>query len=202
MFDDSNSDSEDRLWDIEIIDERPAVTRFAALLDGRSATRSELFEGLSADEACRNAVTTCLVGLSADQIYWETPPLSRSTAALSAEFVAVTTTGLTRAPDAAAFREFFQPDQLVTSFSNLGGDAVLVAPTDCFPESRCSYLMPFLRSGQATQIHAVWAAVGREALRQLGDAPVWVSTSGGGVPWLHFRIESRPKYYSHDPYRR
>ena len=27
--------------------------------------------------------------------------------------------------------------------------------------------------------------------------PVWLSTSGMGVAWLHFRLDQRPKYYTY-----
>jgi len=33
------------------------------------------------------------------------------------------------------------------------------------------------------------------------DAPVWLSTSGMGIAWLHLRLDSRPKYYTYRPYR-
>ncbi|MDF9799652.1 hypothetical protein OKW21_004915 [Catalinimonas alkaloidigena] len=29
-----------------------------------------------------------------------------------------------------------------------------------------------------------------------------MSTSGLGVYWLHIRLDSRPKYYQFDPYRK
>ena len=34
-----------------------------------------------------------------------------------------------------------------------------------------------------------------------GEAPTWVSTEGSGVAWLHARLDARPKYYHHAPYR-
>ena len=30
--------------------------------------------------------------------------------------------------------------------------------------------------------------------------PTWLSTEGSGVPWLHVRLDSRPKYYHHAAY--
>ena len=38
-------------------------------------------------------------------------------------------------------------------------------------------------------------------IRRLGTAPVWLSTAGAGVSWLHVRLGDRPKYYGHAPYR-
>ena len=34
------------------------------------------------------------------------------------------------------------------------------------------------------------------------DVPVWTSTSGLGVYWLHVRLDSRPKYYQHQPFKK
>jgi hypothetical protein len=31
--------------------------------------------------------------------------------------------------------------------------------------------------------------------------PVWLSTAGAGVSWLHVRLDDRPKYYGYRPYQ-
>ena len=36
---------------------------------------------------------------------------------------------------------------------------------------------------------------------RVGARPIWLSTAGHGVAWLHVRLDSRPKYYLHAPYR-
>ena len=36
---------------------------------------------------------------------------------------------------------------------------------------------------------------------RVGAEPVWLSTAGAGVPWLHVRLDDRPKYYGFGPYR-
>jgi len=50
---------------------------------------------------------------------------------------------------------------------------------------------------------ALWRAVGaaaREAAKR--DDPTWLSTAGTGVPWLHIRLDARPKYYHHLDYKK
>ena len=37
--------------------------------------------------------------------------------------------------------------------------------------------------------------------RRVGARPVWLSTAGAGVSWLHVRLDDRPKYYGCGPYR-
>ena len=36
---------------------------------------------------------------------------------------------------------------------------------------------------------------------RVNEIPVWLSTAGGGVAWLHVRLDDRPKYYSYAPYK-
>ena len=51
-------------------------------------------------------------------------------------------------------------------------------------------------------IRAVGAEVKSILLSGTSEDPVWVSTNGDGVAWLHVRIDERPKYYAYAPYRK
>jgi len=77
-------------------------------------------------------------------------------------------------------------------------DATLIAPseTGSYP-----HLAAFLRTAPPGQIDALFHAVGDAIASWPGRTPPWVSTAGMGVPWLHVRIDSRPKYFRHAPYR-
>ncbi len=46
-----------------------------------------------------------------------------------------------------------------------------------------------------------WRVAKDGAPLAVGAAPRWLNTSGLGVPWLHVRIDSRPKYITYRPYR-
>jgi hypothetical protein len=37
--------------------------------------------------------------------------------------------------------------------------------------------------------------------KRLSASPVWLSTSGLGVYWLHVRLDTHPKYYQYQPYK-
>jgi hypothetical protein len=70
--------------------------------------------------------------------------------------------------------------------------------------SQCAHLGSFVRRAGAAQQAAFWREVGETVARSLaarGEAPTWVSTEGSGVAWLHVRLDARPKYYHHAPYR-
>lgn len=87
----------------------------------------------------------------------------------------------------------------INTFASLGGDATLIAPsaTGSYP-----HLAAFLRTAPPDQIDALLHAIGHAVASWAGSAPPWVSTAGMGVPWLHVRLDTVPKYFRHGPYRR
>lgn len=135
---------------------------------------------------------------------WETPPVTASCLDRRFEFVLLDSPGLDIPPDVSAFSDLFsrEPDQDVISFPNLGHDALLVAPVPRGPRAAYGHLAAFTRFAPQAQNHALWRAVGSSLERSVGEQPVWVSTAGGGVAWLHVRLDSWPKYYGHGPYRK
>lgn len=146
--------------------------------------------------------------------YWETPPLTAALAAKTMfEFVtkaAPSLEGIT--PDSGPFlvplaSQCTAGGSPVATFPNLGGDAQLVVPCAVagVPEASYAHIAAFTRGVPAEQRHALWRQVGaalKETVDKRGAAPTWVSTAGGGVNWLHVRLDSSPKYYSHSPYTR
>ena len=78
---------------------------------------------------------------------------------------------------------------------------MLVVPCPVGPHSAYGHVAAVVRSAPEEQKHALWACVGRAMGRRVGKAPVWLSTAGAGVSWLHVRLDDRPKYYGHAPYR-
>ena len=112
--------------------------------------------------------------------------------------------GLVQAPDRHTFARQFRaegPNEGVVAFQNLGRDAVLVVPSPRGPESAYCHLAAFIRDAPESQKHFLWRVVGKTVQRVISDRPLWVSTAGGGVAWVHIRLDSRPKYYGHEEYR-
>ena len=107
-------------------------------------------------------------------------------------------------PDARDFAEHLQAAEgPVATFPNLGGDARLVVPRSAVATGH-AHLAAFVRTAPPPSVDALWVGVGEAlaAWRREGRGPVWLSTSGLGVPWVHVRLDARPKYYVHTPYRR
>lgn len=134
---------------------------------------------------------------------WECPPLTSETSSRDFECVFVPSPALARMPaDPGAFAAHFRADRSVVAFGNLGGDAVLVAPCPGGAGTDYAHLASFTATAPAAQQDALWQAVGQEMKKRVGSRPVWLSTAGLGVAWLHIRLDDRPKYYRHAPYAR
>jgi hypothetical protein len=103
--------------------------------------------------------------------------------------------------DGDSFAEYFLAGEPVVSFTNLGRDAYLVAPTPLQAKQSYAHLAVFSRSVPDEQQRVFWQTVGHEIEQRLSAAPLWVSTSGLGVYWLHVRLDDKPKYYSYPPYK-
>ena len=87
------------------------------------------------------------------------------------------------------------------TFTNLGSDALLVVPSAMAPEQAYVDLASFSRGAPRQQQLALWRAVGQAVEACSARGPFWLNTAGGGVAWLHVRLDDRPKYYAHQPYR-
>lgn len=133
---------------------------------------------------------------------WETPPVTSRTSGRPFEFVLVDSPELQCEPDAEPFEEYFAAHTSdVLTFANLGGDAMLVVPRPLAHASAYGHIAAFVRHAPRAQRLELWAAVGDAMSHRLGPKPVWLSTAGGGVAWLHVRLDDRPKYYAFAPYR-
>ena len=136
---------------------------------------------------------------------WETPGVTADSAVVSPlEMVVLDSPGLGEQADPTAFAGQFQrmnPGDTVMTFANLGRDALLVVPRPTQDNGAYGHLAAFTRSAPPSQRDALWALVGRTLRSRLGKKPVWLNTAGAGVPWLHVRLDDRPKYYGWLPFR-
>jgi hypothetical protein len=152
------------------------------------------------DPGFRSFFLGLLTGAPFSAFRWETPPLTAASKSRPFEFVLLDSPGLAREPDPDAFADHFSGADVV-SFANLGKDAVLVVPCPRGPAACYGHLAAFVREAPEEQKHQLWALVGEVMEQQLGRQPVWLSTAGAGVSWLHVRLDQRPKYYGFAPYR-
>jgi len=138
-----------------------------------------------------------------DAYRWETPPITLSTADRIFEFVMLESPRLSRNVNIGPFAKYMQNSEPgdIVNFPNLGKDATLVVPCRSEQSEAYCHLASFVHTAPMSQQHALWAQVGELMQQRLSDKPVWLSTAGAGVAWLHVRIDDRPKYYSYRKYR-
>ena len=192
------------MWNLATEDlKRTGGQRVTVRRDGAPASWGDVIRAWRQDEAFRSAFTRTLADAPFKAYKWETPPVTAGTLDRPFEFVLLDAPALDRPPDATAFADQFRgggDGELVASFPNLGGDAVLVVPRPAGSLSAYAHLAAFLRSAPERQAHELWRVLGAATEARLGTEPLWVSTAGMGVPWLHVRLDSRPKYYGFRPY--
>lgn len=178
--------------------------RVAMERDGVPVSFGDVMAGWQRDSAFRAFFIEVLAQVPLEAFRWETPPVTRDTPDQPFEFVLLDAPELKRPADPADFVEHFRnaASGEVIEFANLGGDALMVVPTPTEPGAACAHLAAFARGAPADQQHALWQRVGRALERRLGERPVWLSTAGAGVPWLHVRLDDRPKYYGYEPWHR
>jgi hypothetical protein len=75
------------------------------------------------------------------------------------------------------------PDQQVTALWQMAASAYLEALNDGTTGEKHGLRQKLKQQQQQQQ--------------QLKQKPVWLSTNGMGIAWLHFRLDARPKYYTY-----
>lgn len=178
-----------RIQQIQILDEE------------RPFTYSEVVQKWQNDEAFRTFFMKLLADAPFAAYFWETPPITKATLTRPFECVLVDAPALAQvSAERRAFASYFN-DQPVVDFANLGRDAHLVVPCPQNHADAFAHLATFSRTAPLAQQQQFWRRVGTAVTNQVGERPLWVSTSGLGVYWLHVRLDSRPKYYTFRPYR-
>ena len=175
--------------------------RLTILLDSRPASFGEVIQAWQNDGGFRSLFNSLLAGAPYPAFRWETPPVTEGTLSQPFECVILDSPSLARQPDREAFAEHFENSQAsIAVFPNLGRDAVMVVPRPVADASAYGHLAAFVRLAPDFQRDELWQAVGEAMAARVGVKPVWLSTAGAGVSWLHVRLDDRPKYYGFGPY--
>ena len=154
----------------------------------------------------RNFYFSVLLDFPFDAFFWEHPPVSNLNIKQVYEFVLVPSPQLSKvSADPSPFQEKFnlrQSDDSILVFENLGKDAGLIVPYPMMEKNVYAHFASFIRNAPEDQKHDLFRILANALGERISNKPTWVSTSGLGVYWLHIRLDSRPKYYSYQLYRR
>jgi hypothetical protein len=186
--------------------DRPACVKVAIAAAGRALSVAEVIAGWRGDETFREFFIAELAATPFVAFFWEMPPIRQGLLDFDYEYVVLRGDGLERLrPSADAFAEQLDArdtSNSVVSFRNLGGDALLVAPKQIADPDAYGHIAIFIRSAPLRQRHELFRTLGDAIHRMLEEykGPIWISTSGLGVPWVHVRLDTYPKYYNYRPY--
>lgn len=180
------------------------TTQFFLYYEEERMTNFDFIQNLEESEQFREFFTQTLTSVEYNGAFFETKPMKNSQIHSELEFVLVESTEVSNIqadPNPFDYHFYLCGNTEVRAFQNLGGDATLIAP--CPNERNYGHLLQFLREGPEEQISELWRMVGYELnIRLSSNSPVWLSTSGLGVSWLHVRICDSPKYYSFSEYKK
>jgi len=167
--------------------------------------------------AFRDFTTQTICDSTFEALRWETPAVDASRITREFEFVLVDSPRLSRRPSRREFTQQFAScgaDETVVVFPNIGRDSILVVPcprdeqnrrdaSRQSPDTNLDYchLASFLRTAPIEQSDRMWVRIGEALANRISERPVWLNTAGGGVAWLHVRLDDRPKYYSYSPFK-
>ena len=188
----------------ELPTEQRRGIRLAVQQDGVPLTYHDFLRHLQDTAEFRSDFNAQLADCQFSAFRWETPPVHRDSLRQPFEFILLYSPELDRHPEPEAFADHFQSaasGSRAVAFWNLGKNAKLVVPCPLITASAYGHLAAFVREAPSDQQHEFWKLVGRTVEEELSDAPLWLSTAGAGVTWLHVRLDQRPKYYGYAPYR-
>jgi len=194
------------MWDVQVDTQENDVNKIRLFANNGEMRYADVIQGWRTNHEFRNFYISILKQSPLEAFFWENPPLTGSSIHQAYEFVLVNSPQLSNADaDSRSFSRQFElqsKDQSVIRFSNLGGDAELVVPRPGTPERHYAHFAAFLRAAPSAQVHELFVVLADALKDRDREEPVWVSTSGLGVYWLHIRLDRRPKYYTYQPYKR
>ena len=169
--------------------------------DENKLTYAHFINLLHEDKSFRDFFIALFSDVPFHAYHWETPAVTNATLNQPFEFVITNSPGINLPPDAEPFASYLnEGDNEPAVFDNLGKDATLIVPALPDEDLNYSHLAVFIQHAPKEQQHQLWKKVGKVTQQQISTEPIWLNTAGGGVAWLHIRLDSRPKYYRHQAY--
>lgn len=179
------------------------IQQISLFANQQPVTYGEVIQLWQSDRSFREFFISVLAEAEMPAYFWETPPISQSSCDRAFEFVLIDSDSLADIkPDPRDFQEYFDSATgEVVTFPNLSKDALLVVPCPIKNIPACTHIAAFVRDAPESQQHSLWQTVGQTIEANLSEQPLWVSTSGLDVSWLHVRLDSQPKNYEFEPYQ-
>lgn len=89
----------------------------------------------------------------------------------------------------------------VMEVKSLSGDPLVIPTLPSGFNANYAHLAVFTLTAPDAVWNQLWAQVATTLGRVLSQGPVYLSTHGTGVYWLHIRFDPKPKYYSYAKFK-
>jgi hypothetical protein len=191
-------------WDAIRTIETDSISKVKFKVGSKDLKVSEVFNLLSNSEAFRGFFSESLTSNSFEAFFWEVPPITNDSFGNPFEYTQISAPiliGIEENP--GPFSSQFasnQPSKII-SFDNLGRDSFLIVPSPISKAKCYAHLALFLENAPADQVQLLWKSVADSIILRKSSSPIWLSTAGLGVSWIHLRLDSRPKYFRYQPYK-
>jgi len=162
---------------------------------------------LQTDLSFIGVVNDSIMAIPLTAYYYESPPINNANISKPYFFVAVETKFKSINANKSTFDEHFKKCRdHVVSFLNLSKDAELVVPC---PEKgsiegvtlweKFLYLKKYIINASEDSKNQFWKKIGLISAKMIDQGnTIYLKTHGHGVPYIHFRIQTTPKYYAVD----
>lgn len=179
-----------------------SITKYRIIYGNHLLRFDEVISLWRSDAGFRSYFIESLAASPFETYRFETPAVSHNNCARIFEFVLVDSPWLDVKQDSSPFAGHFgKSSASVIEFDNLGADATLIVPRPLYGENTYAHIAAFLRRAPEYQKHRLWEKVGHCLGEKITKNTIWLNTAGGGVDWLHVRLDSKPKYYAYTPYK-
>jgi len=191
------------MWKISEIETADNFSRFQILENNQTISFQGWTEQISNDEDFIKFYINHLASIPFDAFFWEVKPTNKLFWESAFEFVITNSVSLANIKaNKKSFSDKFISGEPVVVFPNLGKDALLIVPCPFAQDQAYGHMADFIRHAPLQQKLAFWTKVGLEYQSKITEDFIWLSTAGLGVPWLHVRLDSKPKYYRYQPYKK
>lgn len=191
------------MFGAEVEDAGGGARKYRPVRDGAPLTWADVLDlWRGTDDSFRLFFIGMLKASACPCFRLETPAVTSAGVEQAFEFVLVDSPEIDLPADPRDFQGYFdgRPDDVLV-FANLGGDATMVVPRPREGITGYAHIAGFVNHAPMEQQLLLWKTTGETLHEKLGKSPLWLNTTGGGVPWLHVRIDSQPKYYVFDEYK-
>ena len=184
-------------YNIHILESSERLIRFAIHQANQNLSFREVFQKWQEEEAFIHFYQKSLLQFGFEAFFWEHPALTTELLEKDYECAVRKSKSLQkRMQDEAPFKEYLDQPQNYVEIPNRKKDSLLIIPTHLGDTVNHTHFGKFIQTVPAPQLVQLFQKIGFLALERIHtETPLWLSTAGLGVSWLHIRFDQRPKYY-------